>query len=346
MTSLSPLHRIRWAVRGVLFLGVAASVTANILHARHNPISQTIAAWPPLAFLITVELISRVPVHRRSTAALRLVATAAIAGIAAWVSYWHMAATVSRYGETGAAPYLMPFSVDGLIVVASLSLVELAGRIRAAAVDHSMDTRAASVDVAPSDRAGDQTDRLPTPAGSGRLSDSPEPGKIRKSISIPQIPTDHVGDQTDQTSDQTATMVPSGRTLTDRQGVGSSDPLDDEMPPDPWLHSTPPLRSDQNGDHAADLRDQTGDEDDQTDIRPRPDADLVDEFGDQLRALRAAGKLTRYQVEQTTKAARRQAERILDQILAEGDQNTDQTDQTGDQIVLVASPSAVKEPIS
>jgi hypothetical protein len=52
----------------VLVLGVAASVVANVLHALDNPISQSIAAWPPLALLLTVELISRVPVHRRSLA--------------------------------------------------------------------------------------------------------------------------------------------------------------------------------------------------------------------------------------------------------------------------------------
>src|SRR5688572_23691845 len=96
-----------------------------------NPIAKAIAAWPPLALLLTVELISRVPVHRRSLAALRLIATAAIAGIAAWVSYWHMVGVAGRYGEDGAAPYLIPVSVDGLVVVASVSLVELAGRIRA-----------------------------------------------------------------------------------------------------------------------------------------------------------------------------------------------------------------------
>jgi hypothetical protein len=118
-------------VRATLVLGVAASVVANVLHALDNPISQAIAAWPPLALLLTVELISRVPVHRRSLAAARLVATATIAGIAAWVSYWHMAGVAARYGETGASPYLLPLSVDGLIVVASICLVELGGRISA-----------------------------------------------------------------------------------------------------------------------------------------------------------------------------------------------------------------------
>ena len=126
---LPQLRRVRWAVRATLALGVAASVVANILHAEDNPISQAIAAWPPLALLLTVELISRVPVHRRLLAFSRLAATATIAGIAAWVSYWHMAGVAARYGETGASPYLLPLSVDGLIVVASICLVELGGRI-------------------------------------------------------------------------------------------------------------------------------------------------------------------------------------------------------------------------
>jgi len=127
---LPQLRRVRLAVRAALTLGVAASVAANLLHANPNPISQAIAAWPPLALLITVELISRVPMDRRILAAARLVATTAIAGIAAYVSYWHMAGVASRYGERGPSPYLLPLSVDGLIIVASVSLVELARHIR------------------------------------------------------------------------------------------------------------------------------------------------------------------------------------------------------------------------
>lgn len=128
--NLKQLRHIRWAVRAVLVVGVAASVVANILHAHPNPISQTIAGWPPLALLITIELVSRVPMHRQWLANVRRVGTTTIALIAAWVSYWHMAGVAGRYGETGAAPFLLPLSVDGLVVVASVSLVELAGRIR------------------------------------------------------------------------------------------------------------------------------------------------------------------------------------------------------------------------
>jgi len=84
MTNLTHLRRLRGIVRLALALGVAASIAANVLHARDNLVSQIIAAWPPLALLLTVELISRVPVHRRVLAAARLIATTAIAGIAAW----------------------------------------------------------------------------------------------------------------------------------------------------------------------------------------------------------------------------------------------------------------------
>src|SRR3954451_11417405 len=140
---LQHLRRVRWGVRATLLLGVAASVVANVLHALDNPISQAIAAWPPLALLLTVELISRVPVHRRLLAAARLLATAIIAGIAAWVSYWHMAGVAARYGETGASPYLLPLSVDGLIVVASICLVELGDRISSLETEAQAASRAA-----------------------------------------------------------------------------------------------------------------------------------------------------------------------------------------------------------
>ncbi|MEV0428308.1 DUF2637 domain-containing protein [Micromonospora sp. NPDC050495] len=133
--SAAQLQRLRWAVRASLALGVIASVAANVLHARPNPISQIIAAWPPLALLLTVELISRAPHHRRLLRAIRLIATAVIAAIATWVSYWHLVGVAARYGETehGAA-YLLPISVDGLVIVASVSLVEITGRIHAAAL--------------------------------------------------------------------------------------------------------------------------------------------------------------------------------------------------------------------
>src|SRR5436305_14877094 len=54
-----------------------------------------------------------------------------VAGIAFWVSYWHMASVAATHGENG-SKYLLPLSVDGLVVVSSISLVELTGQISAA----------------------------------------------------------------------------------------------------------------------------------------------------------------------------------------------------------------------
>jgi hypothetical protein len=130
-TDVKSLKRIGWGTRAVFSLGIAASLAGNVLHAQDNPISQAISAWSPLAPLLAVELISRIPARRGVASVARMAATAVIAGIAAWVSYWHMAGVASRYGESGASPYLLPVSVDGLIVVASISLVEISGRIRA-----------------------------------------------------------------------------------------------------------------------------------------------------------------------------------------------------------------------
>lgn len=126
--SPSRLVRLRWAVRSALALGIVASVAANVLAAQPHAISRIISAWSPLALLITVELISRVPVRRPWLSAVRITATAAIAGIAAWVSYWHMVAVALAYGESTVSAHLLPASVDGLIVVASICLAELGGR--------------------------------------------------------------------------------------------------------------------------------------------------------------------------------------------------------------------------
>jgi hypothetical protein len=170
--SLAQLRRLRWAVRGVLVLGVAASITANVLHAEPNTVSQVIAGWPPLALLITIELVARVPVHRTWLANIRRLATTGIAGIAAWVSYWHMAGVASRYGEHGASPFLLPLSVDGLVVIASVSLVELAGRIR----DEAPEPIAEQPEPVADDMTSDPT---PKPAP-GANPNHPTALKIRK----------------------------------------------------------------------------------------------------------------------------------------------------------------------
>ncbi|MEV0811295.1 DUF2637 domain-containing protein [Micromonospora sp. NPDC050200] len=193
---LRQLRRLRWLVRAVLVLGVAASIAANVLHARPNLISQVISAWPPLALMLTVELISRVPTHHRVLAVVRLAAAAPIAGIAGWVSYWHMVGVAARYGETeAAAAYLLPLSVDGLVVVASVSLVEITGRLRAATPPHL--TSGPAPDAAGHPRPDDPSRTVPTAAappvahpaaGRSSTAPTPQPGEEPQPAAAPAAP--------------------------------------------------------------------------------------------------------------------------------------------------------------
>jgi hypothetical protein len=198
---LAQLRRFQWAVRVTLAVGVAASICANVLHARDNPIAQTIAAWPPLALLLTVELVSRVPVHRQGLAAVRILATAAIAGIAAFVSYWHMAAVAARYGESGLAPYLLPLSVDGLVVVASVSLVELAGRVRDALPKEPNGRSPEPVDTAMGDTTNPARSDMPLAVeahtGNGRHPTTPDMAPLPVLLIEPANPTPRVDAEPD-----------------------------------------------------------------------------------------------------------------------------------------------------
>ncbi len=130
-TELRQLRRVRWGVRFTLTLGIAASLAANVLHAHHLLIDQIIAGWPPVAVFATIEAIARVPIRRRWLAAIRLAGLGFVAAIAFWVSYWHMASVAATHGENG-SKYLLPLSVDGLVLVSSISLVELTGQISVA----------------------------------------------------------------------------------------------------------------------------------------------------------------------------------------------------------------------
>lgn len=47
-----------------------------------------------------------------------MVPATVVFGVAAWQSYWHIVEVATRYGEATSA-YVMPLSVDGLMVVAA-----------------------------------------------------------------------------------------------------------------------------------------------------------------------------------------------------------------------------------
>lgn len=123
------MRRVQTWARATLGLGIGASLAANMLAAHPSLIGRLVAGWSPLALMLTVELLSRVPTSSGHLSRLRVVAAGAIAAIAAWVSYWHMAEVSLSVGESTVAAHLLPLSVDGLVVVASICLVEISNHL-------------------------------------------------------------------------------------------------------------------------------------------------------------------------------------------------------------------------
>jgi uncharacterized protein DUF2637 len=83
----------------------------------HNSDPNTLRAGPPEAG-VTAQLI-------RITTAL---AVAAVAVVAAVISYRHAYELVTTHGETGLTARLLPFTVDGLILAASMLILDASRR--------------------------------------------------------------------------------------------------------------------------------------------------------------------------------------------------------------------------
>lgn len=113
----------------IVLVGVAVSVAVNQLDA-HTAINKSIAGWPPVGLLLTLELLTRIPTGQRLGAFTRVAATVGVASAAGWLSYWHMVAAVADHGESAVNAHVWPATVDGLMAVAAVGLVELSARIR------------------------------------------------------------------------------------------------------------------------------------------------------------------------------------------------------------------------
>lgn len=108
-------------------VGIAASVAANIMHARAT--SQSTAAWIgaafwPVALLLAVEVLTRVRwPARRVYAITRYAGAGLVAVVAATLSYRHMAGLLTTWGEDTFSAHLGPLAVDGLMITAAAALL-------------------------------------------------------------------------------------------------------------------------------------------------------------------------------------------------------------------------------
>jgi hypothetical protein len=118
---------LRWP-HIALALGGSSSVAANVAHAYvagSPPAGSVIASvlWPVLVF-VAVELLICTPWPAGwAWAMTRFVGVGLVGAVAAVVSYRHMSGLLATYGEDRVVSGLGPVAVDGLMVMATASLV-------------------------------------------------------------------------------------------------------------------------------------------------------------------------------------------------------------------------------
>lgn len=135
MFTRKTLNHLRWLCRAVIVGSGSFSIWANILHVVDPTIPAIIfAAAPPIVVLFGWEMVSRIPIREDARWYVRLVRpsiTGSLAFGGAWLSYWHQKDAIYRYnaGDLQNA-MILPLLIDGLMIIASLSVYELNHRIR------------------------------------------------------------------------------------------------------------------------------------------------------------------------------------------------------------------------
>lgn len=130
MHNLKQLRRLRWLVLVTVLAGIAASVVMNVLHAPANLPARFVATIPPLAVFGALELISRIPSSSQWLTRARVFGAALVAAGAAAISYAQQRAAVHELGFPMWEAMIWPAIIDGFMVVASVSLVEVVRKIR------------------------------------------------------------------------------------------------------------------------------------------------------------------------------------------------------------------------
>ena len=128
--TLNQLRRLRWTVLAVVLAGIAASIAMNVLHAPDTLAARLVSAGPPLAVFASLELIARIPSSGRWTTFFRVMGAVIVAGGAAAISYAQQKAAVMALGFAEWESFIWPTIIDGLMIVASVSLVEVVRLIR------------------------------------------------------------------------------------------------------------------------------------------------------------------------------------------------------------------------
>ena len=127
---LREFRRLWLFVTVVTVLLVAATVTLNVMHAPGGIVAHSIGGSAPVFMFICVEFIARIPATSRWLAGGRISATVVVAGIAFSISWQQQVNFMASVGYSGWTVYAYPVMIDGVMLVAVLSLVEVTRKVR------------------------------------------------------------------------------------------------------------------------------------------------------------------------------------------------------------------------
>lgn len=123
-------RRMRWFVAGVTLLGIVTSVLLNVLHAPPRWDMQMVGAFAPIAVFLSIEMVSRIPVNGLLLGIGRILASLAVGAGAGFISYLQQVDYLLKGGYESTIAHIFPGIIDGLTVVATLSLVEVTRVLR------------------------------------------------------------------------------------------------------------------------------------------------------------------------------------------------------------------------
>jgi len=168
---LKHLQWLLWANRSMVVVGYLVSATFNVLHAELNFFSILIAIVSPSLLLISFEVGSRIPIPEKPGVlrwigiGVRIGATVCIAGVTAYVSYFHQKDAFLRWGHDETQAFLLPGAIDAFMITGSVGVMEVQSQMRdlEVKVDGLKDARATRervVDVVPTEKKLTKRERI------------------------------------------------------------------------------------------------------------------------------------------------------------------------------------------
>jgi Protein of unknown function (DUF2637) len=130
MSELKHYRRLWVFVTVVTVLLIGITVTLNVMHAPPNWGARLIGGTPPVFVFFCLELISRIPGTSKAVTFGRVFASIVVATLSFAISYQQQMEFIHVLGFVGWVGYAYPIIIDGVMVVATLSLVEVTRKVR------------------------------------------------------------------------------------------------------------------------------------------------------------------------------------------------------------------------